>query len=66
VTTHLDAAGQAGNVVTGAAEVAQAIVAAKAAFEAGTAFVGAISDSTSQAQGKLKEAFDAAPQCQSD
>jgi methyl-accepting chemotaxis protein len=64
VTVHLDAAQQAGNVVTGAAEIAQAVVAAKAAFEAGQALVGVIGDATSQASGKLKESFDAAPQCQ--
>jgi hypothetical protein len=64
VTSHLDAATSAGNVVGAVAEVGQAIVAAKAAFTAGQAFVSAIGDATSTATGQLKEAFDAAPQCQ--
>lgn len=64
VTAHLDAAANAGNVMGAAAEIGQAVVAGKAAFEAGSAFVTAITDATSKAQGDLKEAFDAAPQCQ--
>lgn len=64
VTSHLDAATSAGNVIGAAAEVGQAIIAAKAAFTAGQAFVSAIGDATSTASGQLKEAFDAAPQCQ--
>lgn len=64
VTTHLDAAVNADNVVTGVAEAGQAIVAGKAAFEAGKAFVQGISDATSTASGELKDAFDAAPACQ--
>ena len=64
VTSHLDAATSADNVLAAGAEVAQAVVAGKAAFTAGQAFVGAIGDATSTATGQLKEAFDAAPECQ--
>jgi hypothetical protein len=64
VTVHLDAAVSADNVFTGAAEATQAVAAGKAAFEAGKAFVGGITDATSTASGELKQAFDAAPACQ--
>lgn len=62
---HLQAAASAGDVLTAVAEVGQAIIAAKAAYEAGQAFVGAIGTATSTASGELGEAFDAAPACQS-
>ena len=52
------------NLLTGAAEAAKALVAAKAAFEAGQAMVTALTDAASGANAELKEAFDAAPQCQ--
>ena len=39
---------------------------AKAAFEAGQSFVAAIGDATSTTNAQLREAFDAAPQCQAD
>jgi hypothetical protein len=64
VTGHLDAVGSAPNVIAAAGEVGQAIAAAGSAFEAGKQLVSAIGDSTSQAKGQLKEAFDAAPACQ--
>jgi hypothetical protein len=63
VTTHLDAAVNSGSVVTSVAEIGQALVAGKAAFEAGQAFATGIGDATSTASGELKAAFDAAPQC---
>ncbi|MEI6360956.1 MAG: hypothetical protein WCP95_02375 [Actinomycetes bacterium] len=63
VTTHLDAAGSAPNVIAAAGEVGQAIAAAGSAFEAGKQLVSAIGDATSQANAQLKEAFDAAPAC---
>ena len=65
VTTHLDAAGSASNVVAAAGEVGQAISAAGTAFEAGKQLVSAIGDSTTKASGELKKAFAAAPACQS-
>ncbi len=64
VTTHLDAALASDGILAGAAEAAAAVVAAKAAFESGQAFVGAIADATSTTNAELREAFDAAPQCQ--
>lgn len=64
VQQHLSAAASGGDVITIVAEVGQAIVAAKAAYEAGQAFVSAIGSATSTAQGELKDAFDAAPACQ--
>ena len=64
VTTHLDAALAADNVITGVAEAAAAVLSAKAAFEAGQAFVGAITEATSSTNAELRKAFDAAPQCQ--
>lgn len=66
VGTHLQAATAADNVLGAAAEVGQALVAAKAAFEAGQSFVAAIGDATSTTNAQLREAFDAAPQCQAD
>lgn len=65
VGEHLKAATEAGNVLSAAAEVAQAFVAAKAAFEAGQAFVSEIGSATSSANTELRAAFDAAPQCAS-
>ncbi|MDI1289912.1 MAG: hypothetical protein PSX37_08210 [bacterium] len=65
VTEHLKAATEAGNVLSAAAEVGQALVAAKAAFEAGQAFVSEIGSATSTANTELRAAFDAAPQCAS-
>lgn len=64
VTTRLDAALAADNVLAGVAEAVAAVLAAKAAFEAGQAFVGAITDATSSTNAELRKAFDAAPQCQ--
>ncbi len=65
VTTSLDAMVNANNIVTGVAQAGAALVAAKAAFEAGSALVSSVADSTSTANAELQEAFDAAPQCQS-
>lgn len=62
--THLDAMVNADNVVTGVAEAGQALVAGKAAFEAGSALVTVVSDATSTATGELSDAFAAAPACQ--
>ncbi len=64
VTARLDAMVSADNVLTGAAEAGKALVAAKAAFEAGQALVSAVGDSVSSANEDVRAAFDAAPQCQ--
>lgn len=61
---HLDAMVNADSIVTGVAQAGQAIVAAKAAFEAGSALVGVVTDGVSQRGGELQEAFDAAVPCQ--
>jgi len=65
VGAHLSAATEAGNLLSAVAEVGQAVIAAKAAFEAGQAFVGAIGDATSTTNAELRAAFDAAPECAS-
>lgn len=62
-TASLDAMMSADNVLAAVAEAGKALVAAKAAFEAGQALVTTVADATSSATGDLKEAFDAAPQC---
>lgn len=64
VTTSLDAMVNADNVVAGVAEAGKALVAGKAAFEAGTALVGVVQDGISGANAELQAAFDAAPACQ--
>lgn len=64
VTTSLDAMVNADSILTAVAEGGKALVGAKAAFEAGSALVGVATDATTTATGELKEAFDAAPQCQ--
>ncbi len=64
VTTSLDAMVNADNVVAGVAEAGKALVAGKAAFEAGTALVGVVQDGISGANTELQAAFDAAPACQ--
>lgn len=64
VVTSLDAMVNADSILTGVAEGGRALVSAKAAFEAGSALVSVASDATRTATGDLKEAFDAAPQCQ--
>lgn len=61
---HLTAAGNAGDPVSGAAELVQAATAAKDAYEAGMAVVTALRDSTGAAQGDVKDAFERAPECQ--
>lgn len=64
VGTHLDAMVNADGIVTGVAEAGQALVAGKAAFEAGSALVTVVTEGTSTASGQLSEAFSAAPACQ--
>jgi hypothetical protein len=64
VTTSLDAMVNADSILTGVAEAGKALVAAKAAFQAGQALVGVVSDSATSANTELQAAFDAAPQCQ--
>ena len=64
VGARLDAAGSAGNVLAAGAEIAQALVAGKAAFEAGSTLVSVVSDAASGANTELRAAFDAAPACQ--
>ncbi len=66
VTASLDAAMSADNILSGVAEAGKALVAAKAAFEAGQVLVSTVVDATSTASGELGEAFDAAPQCVGD
>lgn len=61
---HLDAMVNSSNVLTGVAEAGQALVAGKAAFEAGQALVGVVTDGASTTNAELQAAFDAAPQCQ--
>lgn len=63
VGAHLTAATSAGNILSAVAEVGQALVAAKATFDAGQAFVAAIGDATSTTNTELRAAFDAAPEC---
>lgn len=63
---HLDAMVSADSILTGVAEAGQALVAGKAAFEAGTALVGVVRDGISGANEELRAAFDAAPGCAPD
>lgn len=65
VRSHLDAMVNADSIVTGVAEAGQALVAAKAAFEAGSALAGVVTDGVSTAGGEVSAAFEAAPACQS-
>lgn len=64
VLARLDAAKSADNVIAAGKEILAALVAAKAAFQAGQTFVTTITDATSSANSELREAFDAAPECQ--
>ena len=63
VRMHLSAAADAQDVLTAVAEIGQALVAGKAAYEAGSTFVSLIGDATSSATGRLQESFRDAPQC---
>ena len=63
---HLDAMVSADSILTGVAEAGQALVAGKAAFEAGTALVGVVRDGVSSANEEVQSAFDAAPACQAE
>jgi hypothetical protein len=63
---HLDAMLAADDILTGVAEAGKALVAGKAAFEAGTALVGVVRDGVSGANEEVQAAFAAAPACQSD
>lgn len=60
----LDAMVSADSIVTGVAEAGRALVAGKAAFEAGTTLVSVVKDGVSGANEELQAAFDAAPACQ--
>lgn len=62
---HLDTMMSSDSIVTGVAEAAQALVAARAAFAAGQAMVGALTDAAGTANADLSAAFAAAPACQS-
>lgn len=64
VKTHLDAMVNADSIVSGVAEAGQALVAGKAAFEAGSALVGVVTDGMTTAGSEVSAAFDAAPACQ--
>ena len=63
VGTHLDAMVNADSIVTGVLEAGKALVAGKAAFEAGSALVTVVKDGTTTATGELGDAFAAAPAC---
>lgn len=63
VKASLDAMLAADNILAGVAEAGTALVAAKAAFEAGQALLTVLSDATSSANDELQAAFDAAPEC---
>jgi hypothetical protein len=63
VGEHLKAATEANDLISAAAQVGQAVLAGKAAAEAGQVFVTAIVDATSTANAQLSAAFDAAPEC---
>lgn len=65
VSSRLENAMNAGTVIEAGVEMTAAVVAAKAAFEAGQVFVSTLSDATSSANGELQDAFAAAPACQS-
>jgi membrane-associated protease RseP (regulator of RpoE activity) len=64
VRAHLDAARSADGFLGASAEIAQAFVAAKAGFEAGSELVSIVGDAASGANTELRAAFDAAPACQ--
>ena len=66
VQSNLDEMVHSDNVLSGVASAGKALVSAKAAFEAGQALVGIVSDTVSAKGGELSEAFDAAPECQGD
>ena len=66
VKASLDAMLNAENVVAGVAEAGRALVAGKAAFEAGQVLVSSVTDAASSANDELQAAFDAAPGCQPD
>jgi hypothetical protein len=66
VKASLDAMVNADNIVTGVAEAGKALVAGKAAFEAGQALVTSVTDAASTANDEVRAAFDAAPGCQAD
>jgi hypothetical protein len=54
-----------GSILDGVAAAGKAIIAAKAAYEAGQALVGEVSDLVSAKGGELSDAFAEAPECQS-
>lgn len=64
VKSSLDAMVNAENIVAGVAEAGKALVAGKAAFEAGQVLVSTVTDSVSTANDEVQAAFDAAPGCQ--
>jgi hypothetical protein len=66
VKASLDAMLNSPNVVAGVAEAGRALVAGKAAFEAGQVLVSSVTDAASSANDELQAAFDAAPGCQPD
>lgn len=66
VKASLDAMVNAENVVAGVAEAGKALVAGKAAFEAGQVLVSSVTDAASTTNDELRAAFDAAPGCQPD
>lgn len=61
---NLDAMLSADSIVNGVAAAGRALVSAKAAFAAGQAIVGAVTDAVGGANTELRAAFDAAPACE--
>jgi hypothetical protein len=64
VTDRLGAAASAESILDSVREVGGALVAAKAAYEAGSVFVQTLGSTVSGATGDLRTAFDSAPECQ--
>lgn len=64
VTTSLDAMMNAENVVDWVTEAGRALVAGKAAFEAGQVLVSSVTSAASTANDDVRAAFDAAPGCE--
>jgi hypothetical protein len=64
VSDRLSAAASAASILDAVREVGAALVAAKAAYEAGSVFVETLGSTISGATGDLRTAFDTAPECQ--
>jgi hypothetical protein len=64
VSDRLAAAASAESIVDSVREVGGALVAGRAAYEAGSVFVQTLGSTISGATGDLRTAFDSAPECQ--